>query len=199
MRYWRFYLGVAFLIVAVQFPGQWQCYACLGGALLCMIWGLLHNARYKKKRAKWIAEHPYYDPNYEYSRFQVENTDAVDEEGDRQAALRRFMERCDEFDGEILGSLRSLAEDEYGQATAYGVYLNETRVGDVPGPEVEFIANRIRHLETFNKIMLTNWEAGSSGPLGLLVSLRFPRNRYDAPYNTSGSNMLDASRGKIFS
>ena len=197
MRYWRFFLGFAFLIVAIQYMGQTQCYLALLGAVLSVVWGVMHNIKFKKKRAKWIEEHPYYDPNYEFSRFQVENTEAVDEEGDRQAALRRFRDRSDEFEGEILGSLRPLAQDEEGKATAYGVYLNETRVGDVPASEVEFIASRIRHLETFNKIMLTNWEEGSEGPLGLLVSLRFPRNKYDAPYTVDSGGLLGVAGSRF--
>ncbi|MBR5430213.1 MAG: hypothetical protein IK116_06780 [Firmicutes bacterium] len=197
MRYWRFLLGFAFLFVAFQYRGDTRCYIALGCACLCLVWGILHNIKAKKKRAKWLAEHPYYDPNYECSRFQVEHTDVTDAEGNRQAALRRFMARSEEFEGEILGSLRPLAQDEEGQPTAFGVYLNETRVGDVPESEVEFIANRLRHLETFNKIMLTNWEEGSTGPLGLLVSLRFPRNKYDAPYNINSGNMLGNTASKL--
>lgn len=197
MRYWRFWLGVSFLIVAFELPWSSRAMIALGCGLLCMVWGYFHNKQYKKRRAKWLEEHPYFDPNYEYSRFQVENSEVADEEGDRQAALKRFFDRSEEFEGEILGSLRALAKDEHGDATAYGVYLNETRVGDVPESELAFINERIRHLETFNKITLTNWEEGSSGPLGLLVSLRFPRNRYETPYNTSGSNMLDATANKL--
>lgn len=200
MRYWRFLVGFAFLFVALQYRGQTQCYVALGCAVLCLIWGYFHNKKAKKKRAKWIAEHPYYDPNYECARFQVENTQVVDEEGDRQAALKRLFDRSEEFEGEILGSLRPLSQDEYGQATAYGVYLNETRVGDVPQDQVEFIARRFRHLETFNKIMLTNWEEGCTGPLGLLVSLRFPRNKYDQSYPDRGGGLLVANpTGKLFS
>ncbi|MBR2782980.1 MAG: hypothetical protein IKD93_02150 [Firmicutes bacterium] len=197
MRYWRFMIGFAFLFVAMEIDLGPRTYIALAGAVLCLVWGFAHNIKYKKKRAKWLAEHPYYDPNYEYSRFQVENTDVTDEEGDRQAALRRFMARSDEFEGEILGSLRPQAQDEEGRATAYGVYLNETRVGDVPASEVEFISERLRHLETFNKIMLTNWEEGSEGPLGLLVSLRFPRNKYDAPYNIRDGAMLGNPGSKL--
>ena len=198
MRYWRFLLGFAFLFVAFEYIGQRQCYIALAAAALCMVWGYFHNVKYKKKRAKWIEEHPYYDPNYEYSRFQVENTDVIDEEGDRQAALQRFFRRSEEFEGDIVGSLRVKDQDEYGQATAYGVYLNETRVGDVPQDQVEFIARRFRHLETFSKIMLTNWEEGSSGPLGLLVSLRFPRNKYDNSFPDSRGELLKTNAGKLF-
>lgn len=197
MRYWRFYLAASFLIVAYQLPHDRRALICLACGLLLIVWGLYHNKQYKKRRAKWIEEHPYYDPNYEYSRFQVENTDVVDEEGDRQAALRRFAQRSDEFEGDILGSLRPLAKDEYGQATAYGVYLNETRVGDVPESEVEFITNHIRYLETFNKIMLTNWEEGCEGPWGLLVSLRFPRNVYETPYAPKDGNLLGSTAGNM--
>ena len=197
MRYWRFWLGVSFLIVALELPHDKRALISLACGILCIVWGFFQNRKYKRKRAKWIEEHPYYDPNYEYSRFQVENTDVVDEEGDRQAALRRFAQRSDEFEGDILGSLRPLAKDEYGQATAYGVYLNETRVGDVPESEVEFIANHIRYLETFNKIMLTNWEEGCEGPWGLLVSLRFPRNVYETPYAPKDGNLLGSTAGNM--
>ena len=197
MRYWRFLIGIAFVIAAVQFAGSWECYVALAAALLSLFWGFQHMRSTKRKQEKWKKEHPFYDPHYEFSRFELINTQVVDEEGDRQAALARFRDRIDEFEGDISGSITALGTDENGEVNGYGVYLNGTRMGDAPMDEVRFIRNRARHLETFNKIMLTNWEEGSSGPLGLLVSLRFPRNRYEAP---AGSGpMLSAGSRSPFS
>lgn len=196
MLYWRYFLAAGFLMAALNVGGI-QRWACIGGAVLSIIWQIWYGRHLKRKRAEFAAKHPAFDPNYEFIVCQAEHTELSDEEGDRQAALLRFKNRSDEFAGDILGEIRQIGE---GEDSRFGIYLNSSRVGDMPAEHNAFLCKRIKQLETFNKIRLTGGDLDDSGrPFGLDLSLRFPRNTYNAPEIPSGGRMLTAEKGGLFS
>ncbi|MDO4581821.1 MAG: hypothetical protein Q4B96_04485 [Bacillota bacterium] len=210
MRYWRAYLALALLLGAYLTGGR-PAWICCGLAALCIVWFLWYERRIKRIRESFKNINPDWDPNYLQLSFDVAKTDVIDEEGDRQAALHRFFERSEEFTGDIAVEIRAYtppgvtaveaddaierSEEELAALleakNEYGVYVNGTRVGDVPGEHRAFMRKNLRLYELANKIMLTGWEDnGGQGPLGLYLKLRFTKVEYVSPMLATGDNQM---------
>lgn len=196
MKYWRYFVSAAFMMVAINVTGT-QRIICLACAVLCVIWGMWYSRHLNRKRAEFEAKHPYFDPDYEFIICTAEHTDLSDEEGDRQEALRRFKQRSHEFAGDIMAEVRKIGGED---TPRFGVYINGTRMGDIPEEYNAFLLKRASQLETFNKIKLTGGDTDDSGqPFGLELSLRFPRDTYTTPQLPEGGGMLRVGKGGLFS